>query len=98
MGELRYGPGKRVAKTLEEFLANAKPGEFKPSMHYSKDGQFWEIYLANEPCYHTTIHPQVDVGISEETGKVVAVTVWDHPKRSKRDDGSTIREGGDGAD
>lgn len=51
--------------------------KFVPNVWHNDDCREWQIYLADEPTYTRRQAMELEVHVSQETGRIVGFDIWD---------------------
>lgn len=97
MWVLWYLP-QRDPKDLPSFMVRLartrRPGQqFKPSVYYNEIGKFWEIWFSDAACAFSLRTLRVDVGYSDQDGRMAALQIPENPTEAVSSAGVLWRKG-----
>lgn len=58
---------------------------FKPHLYRNDDGNMWQVYLSDESTYTERRTLKLDVHISQDTGDIVGMNLWDETLKGTKE-------------
>ena len=66
-----------LGKSLIRISRTVPPRRWKPHVFRNDDGHMWQVLLKNQATYTTQKTMKLDVHVSQETGEIVGLNLWD---------------------